>query len=82
MLSQLPIDRAAVAAIDGSPVLERPQLVIGVVMLLGMVQQDEEALEHVKQVVVLAQGEKGIRAVALLRWRRAGAADTDGVALA
>jgi len=51
-------------------------------MRIGIVDEGEQALDHLKRVELLAQGEKGIRIVALLGWCRAGAADTDGVALA
>jgi hypothetical protein len=47
VLPQLTIDGAAVAAIDGGPVLERPQLVIRVVMRVGIVNEGEETLEQV-----------------------------------
>jgi hypothetical protein len=82
VLPQLPIDGAAVAAIDGGPVLERPQLVIRVVMRVGIVNEGEETLDQVVWMVVLAQGKKGVWTVTLLRRCGAGATNTNGVALA
>jgi len=81
-LSQLSIDGAPVAASDSGPVLERPQLVIRVVICIRIVDEDEELLNHRERVVVLTQGKESVWAVTLLRRRGAGAINTNGVAVA
>jgi hypothetical protein len=82
VLPQLPIDGATVAAIDGSPVLERVQLIVGVVMCVRVVDEGQEALDHVEWGIVLAQGQKVVGTVALLRRCGTSASDTDGIVLA
>jgi hypothetical protein len=51
-------------------------------MCVRIADEGEEARDHVERVVVLAQGEKGVGTVALLRWRGTRASDTNGIVLA
>jgi hypothetical protein len=51
-------------------------------MRIGVVDEGEEALDHVERVVLLAQGEKGVRAATFLRRRGTSATVTHGVTLA
>lgn len=51
-------------------------------MRVGVVDESEEALDHIERVVLLAQGEKVVGAATLLRRHGTSAADTHGVTLA
>src|SRR5262245_55033991 len=51
-------------------------------MCVRVVDEGEEALDHIERVVLLAQGEKGVGTAALLRRCGTSACDTDGKVLA
>src|SRR6266536_3686564 len=50
-------------------------------MCVGVVDEGEETLNHVERVIVLAQGEKGLRTATLLRRCGAGTTDTNRAVL-
>jgi len=51
-------------------------------MRVGVIDEGEQAIEHVERVVVLALFEKGVGTVALLRRYGTSGSDTDGIVLA
>ena len=62
--------------------MESPQLHIWVIVVVRLIHQGKQTLDHVERVIVLVQGEKGIWAAALLRRRGTSATNTNGIVLA